>query len=1355
MKRRGRGTGRDPWGQWVLLLLAATVLGTALLLHGFAQGTLGETAHAKKGAPGPASVQRGGPVIDLSGAEPRTMRMPAKTIALTFDDGPDPKWTPKLLDVLKKHNAKATFFVVGARVAEHPEIVRRMLREGHEVGSHTFSHADMGTAVPRREQLELSLTERALAGAAGIRPRLWRPPYSSTPDAVTAPEFAAAYRAARDGYLLVLTDRDTRDWQRPGIAEIVRRATAEKRAGEGAVVMLHDSGGPRDQTVAAVEQILGTVKGYRFATVSEALALERSEVAARERDERFGTLLLRIQESSGVLLAVLAVLCALTAALTLIRLAMLVVVGRVHRRRARKRGPLDPWPEPVTIVVPAFNEESSIAATIRSLLATDHPAPVEVIVIDDGSRDRTAEIVAEMSRDLRGLRLIRKVNGGKPSALNAGIEAASHEIVVMVDGDTVFQRDTLAELLRPFANPKVGAVSGNTKVANRRGLIGTWQHLEYVTGFNLDRRLYDLLGCMPTIPGAIGAFRRSALLQVGGVSTTTLAEDTDLSLAICRAGHEVAYAEKAIAWTEAPNSLRQLWRQRYRWCYGTLQAIWKHRGARGRIGLLALPYVLLFQVLLPLIAPAVDVFVLYGLFVLDPSQVIAYYLMFTLAQALAVGYALRLDGERRRTLWSLPLQQIVYRQLMYGVVLQSVTAAMLGSRLRWHALDRTGTFATPTHLPSESPAALPPPVDNQVSAHAQELALLRTSLKSAVAGSPQLIVLESPASSGLSALLTQLTNAPAFQVALTRCHPLQQNHGYATLRRLLPAPPADLEERGLADRVLADTVERHALGESGALRDAARYGLWKLVEARAKLGPVLFVVDDAQWADRASLEWFSYLAERWDGLPIAVVLGLAGRGRPDLLEGGNRLSEVAMRVPLTPLTQKEATALLWWQAAPEFVAACLELGSGSPYLMAEIEATVQARGMAPDAKTAARLRRDTLHGPEAPGSPATPQVLRVVLERIHRAGPEAVDLARAYAVSSEPADTQICLALAHARPGTVRTLIDLRVFRADGSRVVHPLLREAILGELTPERRKSWHRKAARTFYDLDPGNTEEIAAHVIAGDLNDEPWVLDVLADAARLAQHRGALAEACAHLERTARLLPPEDRSSVLFQMAQIQSHFDPAASHGTLRDALQGATGTTRAKIQAALHPDNLPNDLDETTALRLKARTIWREKQGPVKIKGSDWRARALSDGMLPDEVPDAYDDQVLVWVALRNWPMSDESRLFAAKAVEQALERGWLDQAAEGMRLLGADARHRDQLEHAVQWFTKALALERAIGKARRNGVGPLAALLVELERDLEAEDLLEEAGLLYVPDSALNGDKDLVWARARLDQRSS
>jgi glycosyltransferase involved in cell wall biosynthesis len=461
---------------------------------------------------------------------------------------------------------------------------------------------------------------------------------------------------------------------------------------------MHDAGGDRSQTVAGLQELLAKVsaQGYRVTTVSEALGLPAAPVAPL--GQRLRGHALRWAQVAGVwLAAALTWLMLVAIVLSGLRLLIQVACAHVHARRVQRqaRKPLR-YLGPVSVIVPAFNEAANIEATVWSLLTSDYPW-LEVIVVDDGSTDGTGERVARL--DLTGVTVLWQENAGKPAALNNGIRHALGEIIVLVDGDTVFAPDAIAELIQPLAERGVGAVSGNAKVANRGGLLGRWQHLEYVIGFNLDRRMFDLGRCMPTVPGAIGAFRRAALHKVGGVSAQTLAEDTDLTMAVSRAGWRVAYQPDAVAWTEAPGTVRQLWRQRYRWCYGTMQAMWKHRrslvqrGAAGRLGRRGLGYLLLFQVLLPLTAPMVDVYALYGLIFLPAAQVAAVWCGFVAVQVLTAGYALRLDRESYGPLWSLPLQQILYRQLMYLVVVQSTVMALIGGRLPWHRLTRTGAAA--------------------------------------------------------------------------------------------------------------------------------------------------------------------------------------------------------------------------------------------------------------------------------------------------------------------------------------------------------------------------------------------------------------------------------------------------------------------------------------------------------------------------------------------------------------------------------------------------------------------------------------------------------------------------------------
>ncbi|MDH6137503.1 peptidoglycan/xylan/chitin deacetylase (PgdA/CDA1 family)/glycosyltransferase involved in cell wall biosynthesis [Kitasatospora sp. MAA4] len=688
---------------WLLLTVTVLTLVAALLIQGYTQHLYGtandDEAALSKGphATVPSAVTDGGPVIDTATAQPRTATPGANTIALTFDDGPDPRWTPQILDVLRRHHVHATFFVIGDQVAANPGLARQILADGNQLGIHTFSHPNLGSLPAWQRTLELREAQLAVAGATGQTSSLLRPPYSSSNDALTDRDWQAVQQAGQEGYLTVLTTQDSEDWRRPGVDRIVANATPAGHRGQ--ILLMHDAGGDRSQSVAALDRLLPQLQGagFHFATVSDAVGLPSPMRPAKAWDHWQGLALIAVLWSSNWVLKIIGWLLYAAGALSVLRAAAVLVAARRHKRLADVPwGP--PVTQPVSVIVPAYNESAGIEAAVRSLLASDHP--VEIIVVDDGSTDGTADLL-ESLRLPPWVRVIRQQNAGKPAALNTGIAAATCELLVMVDGDTVFEPDAVRMLVQPFADPRVGAVSGNAKVVNRGGLLGRWQHIEYVVGFNLDRRLFDLAQCMPTVPGAVGGFRRSALLGVGGVSEETLAEDTDLTMALCRAGWRVVYEERAMAWTEAPATLGALWKQRYRWCYGTLQAMWKHRGAlvqrgpAGRLGRRGLGYLMLFQVLLPLLAPVVDVLAVYGLVFLDPVRILGLWGAFLLLQLLMGWYAFRLDDERPGALWTLPLQQFVYRQLMYLVVIQSVCTALAGTRLRWQRMERYGSLNVP------------------------------------------------------------------------------------------------------------------------------------------------------------------------------------------------------------------------------------------------------------------------------------------------------------------------------------------------------------------------------------------------------------------------------------------------------------------------------------------------------------------------------------------------------------------------------------------------------------------------------------------------------------------------------------
>ena len=688
-----------PRPRWILLGVVLALFASILLVNGVVQGEFAEdgaVASTAETGQVPDEARNGGPIIQTDGTTTTTAAAGDGQIVLTFDDGPDPEYTPEILEVLAEYDITATFFMIGSEISKHPGLVEDVRDAGHEIGIHTFTHPDLSGQSQWRRRVEMQETQFALAGAAGVTSLIFRPPYSSTVAALDDTSWAVMAEMGADGYLTVVNDLDSRDWE-SGVTndDIVTAVTPS--SGEGAVLLFHDGGGDRSRTASALRTVIPALRdsGYTFTTVAALAGIDTVNPAASSSDRALGLgIVLAIRFATG-LTTFFSVLLVILGLLTVLRLVLMLILGRSHARRSKRPAP-EVWGgvyrEPVTVIVPAYNEKECIADTLRSLVAGTHP--IRVVVVDDGSDDGTADIAQSLG--YAEVTVVRQPNGGKSAALNNGIAHATTDVVVMMDGDTVFEPDTVRLLVQPFADPEIGAVAGNAKVANRNTMIAIWQHIEYVVGFSIDRRAYDVMRCMATVPGAIGAFRKEALRQVNGLSEDTLAEDTDLTIAIIRAGWRVVYVEESRAWTEAPTTMPQLWKQRYRWSYGTMQAMWKHRraivekGPGGKFGRRGLLNLFLFQTLMPLLSPLIDVFLVYGLLFLDPVQTVIAWLAMLAVQMISTIYAFRLDSESLRPLWRLPLQQFVYRQLMYLVLIQSVLAALGGIRLGWQKLRRTG-----------------------------------------------------------------------------------------------------------------------------------------------------------------------------------------------------------------------------------------------------------------------------------------------------------------------------------------------------------------------------------------------------------------------------------------------------------------------------------------------------------------------------------------------------------------------------------------------------------------------------------------------------------------------------------------
>ena len=665
----------------------------------------------------------------------RRTTTPGNKIALTFDDGPDGRWTPQILKILTKHNVNATFFVIGEKAIDHPELLRQMVREGDELGNHSYTHPDMSKIPEWQIRLELNTTQRVVEAYTGRSMRLVRPPYFGDAEPTTDDELVPALIGQRLGYTNVGLHVDSEDWQKPGVPAIIKNVIDGVHAGtasvnspdcqkevgnchSGQIILMHDSGGIRTETIAALPTIIETLQkeGYQFVTVGNLLNLPKDQVMPTLKGDellqvRFDVgLFLFLASMNGLLkwLFIIAIFLGITRALLL---AALATYAEYTDHMAPPDGDQAEFVQAtaVSVVIPAYNEAKVIEASVRRVLASTG-VTLEIVVVDDGSKDGTSDVITAAFANEPRVHLITQANAGKAAAVNNGIAAAKGEIIIALDADTQFEAETISRLVRWFVRPEIGAVAGNAKVGNRFNFVTKWQGVEYVTSQNLERSALAMFGAMMVVPGAVGAWRRAALAEVGGYPENTLAEDQDLTIAIQRKGWEVAYDQEAVAWTESPESFGSLMKQRFRWAFGTLQCLWKHqkivqtRKPKG-LALIGVPQAWIFQIGFSVISPLIDfalVVNVIGTIVRvyqhgwaetdsDLTRMLIYWVAFLLIDAIcgAIAYWLEPREKSYPVFWLLS-QRFVYRQIMYYVVIKALAAAWRGKLVGWGKLERSG-----------------------------------------------------------------------------------------------------------------------------------------------------------------------------------------------------------------------------------------------------------------------------------------------------------------------------------------------------------------------------------------------------------------------------------------------------------------------------------------------------------------------------------------------------------------------------------------------------------------------------------------------------------------------------------------
>ncbi|MCE9599381.1 MAG: glycosyltransferase [Spirochaetia bacterium] len=629
--------------------------------------------------------------------------IPAKTVLLTFDDGPDPEWTPKILDVLKHEKVPAAFFVVGEQAERYPAILKQIADDGHLIGNHTYFHPDLSRTAAERTRLEVNTTQRIIEQELRRKTMLFRAPYNTDSNPDEAVEIDPLKIVTELGYIVVGANIDSSDWQKPNADRMVNRIVEQARKPENHIIVMHDSGGDRGQTVEALKILIPKLRslGYKFESVDHAAGLDRNTLMPplppSEEFLVYATSAARVVVRWGWLTITWLFLFT-----TLLAIARIVFLGFLVLKSASKSDSglkLNPN-IPVSILIPSYNEEKVLARTIESLQQSTHKK-FEILVIDDGSTDKSIDVVKKLQKHDKRVRLITQANSGKSAALNFGMQKAKHEIVITIDADTIVMPQTITELASPFQDPEVDAVCGNVEVGNVHNILTGFQSLEYITSQNFDRRAFDALNCISVVPGATGAWRRATVLAAGGYNTDTLTEDADLTLTMLRSGAKIVYAPEARARTEAPATVSTLASQRFRWSFGTFQCLWKHRSAffKGKLGWVALPNMFFFQILFPALSPIGDFVFLLSILRGDIEAIAAGYVLFLFMDICGSLLAFTLERKPKRLMLLVLIQRFFYRQFMYFITFKAMFAMLKGRRHGWNKLERQGTVKLTPALP--------------------------------------------------------------------------------------------------------------------------------------------------------------------------------------------------------------------------------------------------------------------------------------------------------------------------------------------------------------------------------------------------------------------------------------------------------------------------------------------------------------------------------------------------------------------------------------------------------------------------------------------------------------------------------
>jgi cellulose synthase/poly-beta-1,6-N-acetylglucosamine synthase-like glycosyltransferase/peptidoglycan/xylan/chitin deacetylase (PgdA/CDA1 family) len=650
------------------------------------------------------------------------------TTALTFDDGPALYNTPKIVDRLNKDNIKATFFVTGQQITKHPDTLKALAASGHEIENHSFTHSLLTQATDEQIDWEMSQTNYLISSKTGQIPQFFRVPYDAFGQPETSSDLRINKIAQKYNLKLYQIDSDAKDYRNGNSNEAESNIDLANISKIGTQILFHD--GPDTDRTDTFEKLDETIKALQAAkiklvTVSYYNSTNQVKDQSKVEPWYISTITLNtyfIDQLGFVYNGLINFILVFSSITVVIFIAFLF--------RNKKLKPKSDYFAGVTAVVPCYNEVKNVINTVQSLLDNDMPG-LKIIVVDDGSKDPSFIRLKTTFINNPRVKILTKRNGGKSTALNHGLEYVDTEYFVTMDSDTIFAPDSVRMMMRHFADPKVSAVAGNVQLGNEYfnlkatdksirffkdfNWLTTCQRFEYITGQNFEKLAFNGMGCVIVVPGAIGCFRTSDVIALGGYKEDTLAEDTNLTIELLKLGRKVRYEPDSLCFTEAPDTLSQFYKQRFRWSFGTFQVAWKNRGIlfdfrKGSLGIFAMPYMVfgLFNlILLPL--TSLGIFYFGAVLLLDAlniskiqisdtqgfAQVLILVCIFAFISFARVFYSIYVDKSKNKyqIFFAYPMIITFYSVLLSYVTIRAFFATLKGQRQGWGHLVRKGSLS--------------------------------------------------------------------------------------------------------------------------------------------------------------------------------------------------------------------------------------------------------------------------------------------------------------------------------------------------------------------------------------------------------------------------------------------------------------------------------------------------------------------------------------------------------------------------------------------------------------------------------------------------------------------------------------